>query len=274
MAGFSPRSPNRGQPTGVPLGHPRPDGGDGRGNAPGPRLAVARQRPACLDPLDPRERRERLGRVARERGDLRPDRAARDGVRRERIADEQRVLAGEVECRAPRGVARDVDDPRRARDVERRAVTERRDLGEGRRPERAVTRAEQQEPDERPDPDLPGLLALRLDLAAGHRRVELVDRGQDRPLAAESLGEAEVVAVAVGQHERPDVVERAAHRGQLAREVGPVAGHAGVDDRHLARLLDQVGVDVCRCRSGGGTGRSASEPPGQDGSSDTANWPM
>jgi hypothetical protein len=137
-----------------------------------------------------------------------------------------------------------VDDPRRARDVERRAIAERRDLRERLRAERALPDAEQQEPDERPDPRLPGLLVLRLDLAAGHRGVELVDLREDRTLDAEALGETDVVGVAVRQNERPDIVEAPAHRRELGRQIAPVPGQAGVDDRDLAAVLDEVGVDA------------------------------
>ncbi len=48
---------------------------------------------------------------------------------------------------------------------------------------------------------------------------------------------------------RPDVVERAAHGGQFAREIAPVRGRAGVDDRHLAAGLDQVRVDEARSQT-------------------------
>jgi hypothetical protein len=70
-----------------------------------------------------------------------------------------------------------------------------------------------------------------------------MDRHRDLLLAAEALGEADVVAVPVGQDQGADVGDRPAHRSQLPRDVPVVAGHAGVDDRHLAGLLEQVGVD-------------------------------
>jgi hypothetical protein len=58
----------------------------------------------------------------------------------------------------------------------------------------------------------------------------------DRPAAldAPALGEPDVIRVAVRQHDRPDVVERPSHGGELDRNRAPVARHAGIDDRHLA----------------------------------------
>jgi hypothetical protein len=71
-----------------------------------------------------------------------------------------------------------------------------------------------------------------------------VDLRRDPAVRPEPLGEADVIGVAVGQDERADVVERPAHGGQLLRQIGPVAGHPGVDDRDLAGLLDEIGIDV------------------------------
>ena len=74
---------------------------------------------------------------------------------------------------------------------------------------------------------LPGFLTsprARATSAALH-----VDR--DAELLAEAVGEPDVVGVAVGQHDRPDVGLRPAHRRELALEVAVLAGHPGVDDR-------------------------------------------
>jgi hypothetical protein len=73
-----------------------------------------------------------------------------------------------------------------------------------------------------------------------------VDEDPDAALPAQPLGEADVVGVPVRQDEATDVVEGAAHRGQLGRQVLPVAGQAGIDDRDLAALFDQVAVDDAR----------------------------
>jgi hypothetical protein len=45
-----------------------------------------------------------------------------------------------------------------------------------------------------------------------------VDLDGDVPLAPTASSEADVIAVAMGEDDRPDVVERAAHRRQLGRE--------------------------------------------------------
>ncbi len=80
-------------------------------------------------------------------------------------------------------------------------------------------------------------------LASRERRVELVDADRQPALAACPLGESDVVRVAVGQDDGPDVLEAAAHRRELGRQVRPVARHPGVDDRDLTALLDEVRVD-------------------------------
>ena len=82
-----------------------------------------------------------------------------------------------------------------------------------------------------------------LDLAAGKGGVELVDGHRQVPLRPGALGEADVVGVAVGQHDRPDVVEAPAHRGQLREQLRPVARHPRVDDRDGPGFLEEVGVD-------------------------------
>jgi hypothetical protein len=70
-----------------------------------------------------------------------------------------------------------------------------------------------------------------------------VDRDRDVALLAEPLGEADVVAVTVGEDERAHVRDRPAHRRELAGEVAVQAGHPGVHDGDLVRFLDEVRVD-------------------------------
>jgi hypothetical protein len=70
-----------------------------------------------------------------------------------------------------------------------------------------------------------------------------MDRYRNLPLSPEPLREADVIAVPVGEDQRPDVSGASAHRGQLAVDVLVVAGHSGVDDGHLAALLDEIRVD-------------------------------
>ncbi len=70
-----------------------------------------------------------------------------------------------------------------------------------------------------------------------------MDTDRPAPLGAAALGETDVVAVAVRQNYRSDVLEAAPHRGELSREVVPQAREPGIDDGDLAAVLDQVGVD-------------------------------
>jgi hypothetical protein len=70
-----------------------------------------------------------------------------------------------------------------------------------------------------------------------------MDRHRDPLFAAEPLREADVVGVPVGEEQGADVGHRPAHRGQLPGDVPVVAGQAGIDDGHLAGLLQEVGVD-------------------------------
>jgi hypothetical protein len=48
----------------------------------------------------------------------------------------------------------------------------------------------------------------------------------------DALGEADVIAMRVREHDRADIFERAPHRRELSRKSVPVARHASVDDRH------------------------------------------
>ena len=52
-------------------------------------------------------------------------------------------------------------------------------------------------------------------------------------LATHPLCEADVIRMAMGEDDRPDVLDRAAHRGKLGWQVLPVPGHPGVDDGEL-----------------------------------------
>ncbi len=70
-----------------------------------------------------------------------------------------------------------------------------------------------------------------------------VDQHGPPAFAPRQLREADVIGVAVGEDDCPDVLEAAAHRRELGREQPPQAGGAGVDDRDLAGVLDQVGID-------------------------------
>ena len=134
-------------------------------------------------------------------------------------------------------------DSRRARDVERGDVAEGHQVGRLRRAQAAATRRIDEEPTERSDPDRAPSGHLLGHLAARACGVGLVDVDRDARLPAEAFGHAGVVGVTVGQHDRPDVVERAAHPAQLVDELLPLAREAGVDDRDLACVVDEVDVD-------------------------------
>jgi hypothetical protein len=47
----------------------------------------------------------------------------------------------------------------------------------------------------------------------------------------------------MGEQERADVAQRATHQSELVLELAPLTGQAGVDDRDLARFLNQIAVD-------------------------------
>ena len=142
-----------------------------------PRRAPA-GRTAPRSPIEPRERGERLPVVGVEvREELRPGRTAHHVERHERIADEDRVRDGRWSAALPAVCPGTWMTLRRPRHVERRAVAERRDLRDRRRPEPAATKAEPQELEQRDRPDLAAALVLRLELAARERGIGLVDGG-------------------------------------------------------------------------------------------------
>jgi len=69
-----------------------------------------------------------------------------------------------------------------------------------------------------------------------------MDAAGDAGLAG-PLGEADVILVAMGQDDRAHVGERPADRGELTRQVAPVRGRAGIDDRDGAVILEDVAGD-------------------------------
>src|SRR5205085_12518569 len=132
---------------------------------------------------------------------------------------------------------------RRSGNVERRAVAERGDRSEVLGPEPAAEQRVPEELGERPELRLAGSLRRIGYLATGEGRVVLVDGDRNVPLGAELFRVPDVVAVTMRQDERPDVLDRAAHRRQLSRQVAIQAGEARIDDRDLTRLLHEIGVD-------------------------------
>ena len=174
--------------------------------------------------------------IRAERGDPRRIDAGRDAVGRDRVADEQGVVTGQVERGAPGRMAGQQDDPGRARHVQRGAVTERRHLGDpGDAQQRRGSPRTTMNPSSGESLTGPRPFDGLGTSPRARRRVELVDEDRRPSFATDPLGEPDVIRMAVGQDDRTDVVERAPHRGQLRRQVAPVRRRAGVDDRHLAR---------------------------------------
>src|SRR5262245_57512438 len=80
-------------------------------------------------------------------------------------------------------------------------------------------------------------------LAARQSRVVLVDRYADPSIGPDALGEADVVAVSVGQNDGTHVRDRPPHRRELPRAIAVQARDPRVDDGHLTGLLDEIAVD-------------------------------
>jgi hypothetical protein len=59
----------------------------------------------------------------------------------------------------------------------------------------------------------------------------------------ETIGEADVIGIAMGEDDSADVVERASHRPELGDELSPVTGQTGVDNGDLPRFLHEIDVD-------------------------------
>jgi len=74
-------------------------------------------------------------------------------------------------------------------------------------------------------------------------RIGAVDEDGHARLTAQSLGEADVVSVAVGEHQTADVGERATELGQLSLQVVPVTGQPRVDESDPLGQVDQIGGD-------------------------------
>src|SRR4051812_21416322 len=147
-----------------------------------------------------------------------------------------------VKSCAALAVSRQVNYARCSGYVERRAVAERGDLEDRRRPKHPLGERETYEA-QGGEADAEHLLVLWLRLPASHLRIELVDAHRHAPLAAQALREADVVDMGVGEHECANVTKGPTHERELIRKILPVAGGARVDDGDLASLLEQIRVD-------------------------------
>src|SRR4051794_21496187 len=197
-------------------------------------------RPRCLDLSQRGECRDW---VIRERRRLRTDRSSQDlRAGGQGIADHDRIERWEVVADAARRVSGKRDDVRRTRDVEGLATDQLVHLGEIRRAQPSVPARVGQE--SKDGADLEAAPArLRLVLAFRPGGVRLMDVDRHVRLAAEALGEPDMVGVAVRDEQSTDIGEGPAHGLQLVQQLAPLARDAGVHDRHATGILDEVGGD-------------------------------
>jgi hypothetical protein len=79
---------------------------------------------------------------------------------------------------------------------------------------------------------------------AGERHVVVVDMDGDAALRPGALGEADMVEVRVGEHDRGDVRQATPERGQRLLQRLPRTRDARVDDGQSSVVLDQIPVRV------------------------------
>src|SRR2546430_13082539 len=229
--------------------HSCSDETDRLGEATGPGLAVSRQYERRIEALELRERLASAREVRPERRELRSGLSGQHVQGREGVPHKERTLRWNVKRRAALAVTWNVDHARRPRHVKSRAVAERGDLGDRCRPKHPLREREGDET-ERRETDPEHLLVLRLGFAPRHLRIDLVHAHGNPSLAAGALRETDVIDMGMRQHERANVGHRSAHRGGLSPQIGPAAGRAGVDDRDLATLLEEVRVDEAGAEPG------------------------
>ena len=88
-------------------------------------------------------------------------------------------------------------------------------------------------------------VGLRLVAAARPVGIGRVHVDRHAVVAAQSLGESDVVAVAVREDHAAHVVDRSPHRRQLVLQIAPVAGQPRVDHGDPLGRLDEIrGDDV------------------------------
>src|SRR5438093_3142578 len=221
------------------------DEADRLGYAAGPGLAVSRKHYVRFDSLNSLQRLARPREVAPEGRELRPGLSREHVQRRERIAYEEHLPCGQMQRGACLAVARDSNDAWRAGYVEGRPVAECGNLEDRRRTKHPLRQRETDEAEGRKS-DAQHLLVLGFRFAASNLRVELVHAHRHAPFAAQALGEADVIYMGVGEHECSNVRACPTHRGEFARQIVPVARRAGIDDRDLAAVLEQIAVHEAR----------------------------
>ena len=183
--------------------------------------------------------------------DLRAGPSGRDVHVVDGISDEQRIFGWGVEDAVALGMPGGVDRVQSSRHVELVAVVERDDLRDLRLlggsvgdhvAQRAATVGVLEHAEHGQRRAL-GLLGLALPGAVAVGAVD-VHRDPVRPL--QRAGESDVVGVGVGQDNRPDVIDRAAHFRQGGLQRAAVAAQPSVDQRDLAVLLEQEEVHEFR----------------------------
>ena len=223
-----------------------------------PDIAVSRKHPLCFDRVELGQRRQRLVRLQRERCGPRSHLAGQDASRRHGVAHEDRVDRGDVDRRSFPACAPAVwmtrGAPGRSRVAPSSNVTTSVSGGTRRPPRRPLYARKP-----RSGPIFIGTPTRGrfLDLAAGAIGVQRVDVDGHASLATQPLGKADVVGVAVRQDDAANVIERPAHGGELGRQVAPIAGQAGVDDRDASRRPRRGSCSRGWSPAGAGMGRSS-----------------
>jgi hypothetical protein len=85
--------------------------------------------------------------------------------------------------------------------------------------------------------------ALPRFLGSAKQFVVAIVQVNGHPAFVETARDSSVIAVAVGEEKRIDVLETPPYRGERRLELVPVAGHGRINDGDAPRLLDEVPVD-------------------------------
>ena len=150
------------------------------------------------------DRRERTSAVIREGRELGARMSGQYVPGRKRITDEDSVDGGHVHGDAAGGVSGKADDPGRAREVERVTVIDFDELLDMPRTHCVLAQTVGKESECRTESQRPHR-GLRFLARACTVRVRSMNEDRNAGLSAQALGEADVVAVAVGQDESANV---------------------------------------------------------------------